>query len=81
MQPQDDLQAGLSAIEIAFFEEGEQPPPVPNVGAPRAHLSRYVKWVAAVVAAGLLLLLLAAHERKQTEARGPEPSPFTRGES
>jgi hypothetical protein len=57
----------LSAIEIEFFAEGERAEPdSAPAEAPvgrRAHLSRYLKWVVAIVAAAVALIAFAAHER------------------
>jgi hypothetical protein len=72
MHPDQDLEQSLSPIEIEFFahaegDEIDQPSPTP-----RAHLSRYLKWVVVIVAAAITLLAIAAHERHQPDvvARG-----------
>jgi uncharacterized membrane protein YidH (DUF202 family) len=72
----DDLESGLSAIEIAFFAEGQGDTTEDAHATPstrrRAHLSRYLKWVVVIVAAGVVLLVAALHERSQnTEAMRP----------
>jgi hypothetical protein len=80
MQPHQDFDKGLSAIEMDFFASGApddadaSEPNVPAGPKPRAHLSRHLKWVVLVVVGALVLLGVAAQERLHGGEEAMQPS-------
>ena len=74
MPTQQDLESHLSALEIAFFSEGEREPTEDVAVARRAHVSRHWKWVVTIVAAAVVLIAMAAHEHHQATAGTARPT-------
>jgi hypothetical protein len=75
MQHREDLEAGLSAIEIQFFAEGEHDDPGEQGNEPRARLSHHWRWVAAIVAVGVAIIVLAEEsQRAKRSTASSQPS-------